>query len=153
MYVYGVYMYDCKGVSYVFRCMLQWFRTRSCDLDPLREIRSCTRYGSDTQAIRKPTNGMIWRFVPVRAVETRRRFGSKIASFHVSVSSCLFSYLPLSVGIYILLVSFQVTVWLILLVWLPIFFHEISVSAHPILLFIWAFINIIVCVEDYDFWL
>ena len=69
---------------------------------------SC-RCGSDTQAIRRPIHGMIRRLVPVHAVKTRRRFGSETASFHVSVRSCAFPYLPLSVCIYMLLLSFHVT--------------------------------------------
>jgi len=57
------------------------------DMDPLQDIRICTRYGPDTLAIRRPIHGMIWRSIPLRALKTRRRFGSKTASFHVSVCS------------------------------------------------------------------
>ena len=60
------------------------------DLDPLQEIWIGARYGPNALAIRKPTHGMIRRSVPVRAVKTRRRFGSKTASFYVSV--CLLVY-------------------------------------------------------------
>jgi len=63
----------------------------------------------DTLAIRRSIHRMIPRFIPARAVKTRRRFGSKIASFQVSVRSCAFSYLPLSVCVYILHLSFHVT--------------------------------------------
>jgi len=115
---------------HMFKCMLQWFRTRSCDPDPLREIQSCTSYGFDTQTIQKLTHGMIQRFIKVRVMENRRWFGSKTASFHVSICSCLFSYLPLSVGIYILLVSFHVTFCYILLVWLHGSLHETSMIVH-----------------------
>jgi len=49
------------------------------------------RYGPDTLAIRRPTHGMIRRFVPVRAVKTRRRFGFKTVSFHVIIYSYIIS--------------------------------------------------------------
>jgi len=47
-------------------------------------------------------------FISVRAVYTRRLFGSKIASFLVSVCSYVISYLLLSVRVYMLLVIFHV---------------------------------------------
>jgi len=65
------------------------------DSDPLVRpdpIRISPRYGSDTLAIQRPIHEMIWRFIPVHAVKAIRRFGFKIASFHVSVYSCVFSY-------------------------------------------------------------
>ena len=51
------------------------------DPDP---IRICARCGPDIMVIQRPI-GMIRRPIPVRAVKTRRRFGSETASFHVSV--------------------------------------------------------------------
>ena len=65
------------------------------DPDPIWNRVHC---GADTQAIWIPTHGIIWRFVSVRTVKTRWRFGSETVSFHVSICSCVFSYLPLSVG-------------------------------------------------------
>ena len=81
-------------------------RTVSGDPDPIR-IRA--RCGPDTMVIQRPIHGTICRSVLVRAVKTRRRFGSETASFHVSVRSCAFPYLPLSVCIYMLHLSFHVT--------------------------------------------
>ena len=127
-----VYVYGCMFMwAHVF--MVAWnsvedslvrFELVTGDPDPIR-IR--VHWGPDTLAIRRPTHRMIQRFVAVRAVKTKWRFGFK---FHVSICSYLFSYLPLSVSIYILLVSFHVTVWFILPVWLPVSLHEASVSVH-----------------------
>jgi len=68
-------------------------QTRSWDPNLITEdqnpIRTCVCCGSDRLAIRRPINGMIRRFLPVRAVKTRRWFGSKTASFHVSVCFCV----------------------------------------------------------------
>ena len=47
------------------------------------------------------THRMIRRSVPVRAVKTRRRFRFKIASFHVSVCSCIISSFIVISSIYI----------------------------------------------------
>ena len=44
---------------------------------------------------------MIWRSVPVHAVKTKRRFGPKTASFHVSVYSYVFPDLLLSVCVHV----------------------------------------------------
>ena len=79
-YIY-VYVYVYVLVYYV--CLVAWLH----------------HYGPDTQAIRRPTHGMISRFVPVRAVKTRRRFESKIASFHVSACSYVFLYLLLPIDV------------------------------------------------------
>jgi len=83
---------------------------------PLREIRTVTgdpdsirilaRYGHDTMAIRRQAHGMIRISVQVRAVKTRRRFGSETASFHVSVRSCVFIVTDM---LYMLPLSFYVT--------------------------------------------
>ena len=70
-------------------------------------IRIHVRYGPDTLAIERLTHGMIWRSVPVHAVKTRRRFGSKITTFHVSVCSCIIFLLIIVSIIYMLSVSFQ----------------------------------------------
>ena len=50
------------------------------------------RCGPDTEEIRRSTHRTIRRSVPVRAVKTRRRFGSQTALFYVSVSYFLFEY-------------------------------------------------------------
>jgi len=113
LYMYGcMYLYTCIcmwGHVYnvcvcvwistcVFGCMSQRYklvvRSKSVtgDTDPIR-IR--VHYGLNTMAIRKLTHGMTWRFVPVCTVKTRRRFGSKIVSFHVSVCSCIISLFTL----------------------------------------------------------
>ena len=121
-------------------------RTHSRDSDPIR-IR--VRCGPDTITIRIPIYGMIQRSVPVRAVKTRRWFGSKIISFHVSVCSCIiFLFIVISI-IYMLLVLFHVTVWYIIPVWLHVSFHVMSVSAH----FIYTIDISIICVISCDSWL
>ena len=79
----------CTVACYSVADSLVRFEPITEDPDPLQEIQICARYGPDTMAIRKPTYGMIQRFVPVRALKTRWRFRSKIASFHVSVYSCV----------------------------------------------------------------
>ena len=50
------------------------------------------------QVIRGPIHEMIQRFIPVRMVKTRRRFGSKTVSFHVSGFFILISTLYLIVS-------------------------------------------------------
>jgi len=87
------------------------------DPDPIWN-RDC--YGHDSQAIRRPIHRMICRSVPVRAVKTRRRFGFKTVSFHVSVCSCIIFLIYCCLYYYILSVSFHVTVWDILPVLLPV---------------------------------
>ena len=82
---------------YLFVCSVACYSI----LDPFGEIRtSCRRSEPDSDScslwtrcmvIRRPIHGMIRRPVPVRAVKTRRRFGSKTSSFHVSVRSCVFT--------------------------------------------------------------
>jgi len=89
MYDVVVHTCVCVCVLCVHGCMLQRYRPIWWDPDPLQELWICARYGPDTLAIRRSTNEMIWRFVPVNAVKTRRRFRSKTVSFHVSVYSCI----------------------------------------------------------------
>ena len=88
-------MYVCVYLyMYVFGYVLQHFRFVRWYPNPATGdpdlIRIRARCEPDTQAIRRPIHGMIRRLVPVRAVKTRRRFGSETASFHVSVRSCVF---------------------------------------------------------------
>jgi len=102
-----LYTYVCLGVClstciyvvmYVYGCMFVWVHVFGCMLQRCGFVRAIqlvigdpnpiqvhVRYGPDTLAIRRSTHEMIWRFVSVRTVETRRRFDSKTASFHVSV--------------------------------------------------------------------
>ena len=73
-------------------------------------IRIHIHCGLDTLAIRSPIHEMIRRFVPVRAVKTRRYFGSETASFHVSVLYFLIEYFSIisrecSLFIYLLSIS------------------------------------------------
>ena len=70
--------------------------------DPDR-IQIRARCGPDTMMIRRPIHVMIRRSVLVRAVKTRRWFGSETASFHVSVCFCLFPYFPLSINTCVLI--------------------------------------------------
>ena len=107
-----IIVHVCVGVyTYVSVCTCGYVRVHLClyvcsvvwysDPDPLREIQSCAHYGPDTQAVRRPTHGTIWRPVLVRTVKTIRRFGFKIVSFYVSVCSYVFSYLLLLVDVYV----------------------------------------------------
>ena len=67
------------------------FQTRLVRSEPItgdpNPIQILARYGPETLAIRKPTHGTIQGSLLVRAMKTRRRFGSKTASFHVSIGS------------------------------------------------------------------
>ena len=91
VWVLSVYLclYVCVG------CVLQCFRPVRWDPNPATgdpyPIRIRARCEPDTQAIRRPTHEIIHRSVSVHAVKTRQQFGSKIASFHVSVCSCVFT--------------------------------------------------------------
>jgi len=93
---WSVYVYESMFVLvHVFGCVLQRFGSvwwdpnlATGDPDPIR-IRA--QFGPDTMVIWRPIHGMIRRSVSVRAVKTRWRFGSKTASFHVSVCSCVFT--------------------------------------------------------------
>ena len=76
--------------SCVWLCVIAT-RTCSCDPNYVRGDSELCRYGSDTLAIRRPIHGMICRSVPGHAVKTRRLFGSKIVSFHVSIFSYIFT--------------------------------------------------------------
>ena len=150
-----MYVYTCI-CTYAWLCVHEYIRVsscarlhvaalriRSCDSSSvtggLNPIRICARYGSDTLAIRKLIHGMIWRFISVNAVETRWQFSSKIAAFHVSIWFCLFPYLSLSTSTCVLLLSFHVTIWDILLVLSFVSLHEILVIIH------------LICVVDMSF--
>jgi len=129
----GVYPYVCTLVFvwvHVLGNMLQRFGLVWWDPDPLRETRICVHRGLNSQENRRPIHEMIWRLVPVRAMKTRWQFGSKIVSFHMSVCSCVFPYLPLSACIYMVLSSFHVTFCYIWLVWLLVSLHETSMIVH-----------------------
>ena len=126
MYTYtgiNVGVHVCVGLlGSVFSVCLDFF---VCSVayysisDPFGEIRtSCkrsgpdsdrARCGPDTMVIQRPIYGMSRRSVLVHAVKTRRRFGSETASFYVSVRSCAFPYIPLSVCVYMLHLSFHVS--------------------------------------------
>ena len=99
-----IYLYVQLHVT-VFRIRL--VRSGPVVEDP-NPIWICARCEPDTMVIRRPIYGMSRRSVLVSAVKTIRQFGSETASFHVSVRSCAFPYLSLSVYIYILHLSFHV---------------------------------------------
>ena len=98
-------------VSSCVRVYVAVFRTLLVRSDPFKEdtdpIRIGARHGSDIQAIRRPILGMIQRSVSVRAVKTRWRFGSKTASFHVSVCYCVFKVIGM---LYMLPLSFHMII-------------------------------------------
>jgi len=138
-YAYCMYVFVYQPVFFVARCSdyrpVWWdpdtfVRSELVTGDP-DSIQNCTRCGPDTLTIRRLTHEMIQRFMLVHALETRRRFGSETASFHVSVCPHVFLYLLLPVVFMYLFVSFHVIIWHILPVWLPIPFHMISVIVHP----------------------
>ena len=104
------------GMCTVYVCVRSWVglhvaavQTRLVRSGPIiRDLVSCSLW-TDIMVIRRPMHEMIRRSVPVRAVKTRRWFDSETVSFHVSVRSYVSPYLPLSVCIYRLLLSFHVT--------------------------------------------
>jgi len=118
-YLYG---YTCEYIMgicwfpFLFVCSIACYsvsnsfvRSELSNRDP-DLIRSCARYAPNTLAIRRSMHRMIQRFVPVHAVKTRRRFGSKTTSFHVSVCSCtIFLFIVVS-SINMLLALFYMTV-------------------------------------------
>ena len=114
----------------VYGCVVQLSGPVWWDPDPLRDIGFGAGYRPDALAIQRPIHEMICKLVLVRAVKTRRRFGSKTASFHVSVVLMSFSYLPLSICICVLLLLFHVIIWCILPVWLLVSLDETSMIVH-----------------------
>jgi len=145
MYVHTyIYMYVCVGIRvcmyyvsmcvcvrmrlYIILCVrlrVVAIRTRSWDPNLLHEIQICARCGPETLAIWRPIHGMIWKFLPVRAVKTRRWFGSKIASFHVSVRPYIFLYLLLlvDVSVSVCIIPCDCIIYIIP-VWLPVSLWE-----------------------------
>ena len=131
VYVYGMYMYGrmfvwIHGLGYV----LQRSGPARWDPDPLRQIWSYVVM--DPISRRFEDWSMGWSGDSQRLVQWRSYGNSVPKSRHFMwvLAFISFPYLPLSVGIYILLVSFHVTFRLILPVWLPVFLHETSVSVH-----------------------
>jgi len=140
-YVYVCSICMCTGVcSCEFMCSVaccsdadSFVRSEPVtgDSDP---IRIHDRYGPDSQAIRRPIHRIIGWSVLVRAVKSRQRFDFKIASFHVSICSCIIFLIYHCLYYYMLPVSFHVTVWDILTVLLSISLHETSVNSYRIYL-------------------
>ena len=114
----------------VFGGILQRYELVWWDPDPLQETWICARFEPYSVAIRRPVHEMIWRFVPIHTVKTRRWFGFKTASFHVSVCSYVIFLFIVASSTYMLLVLFHVIIWYIWPVWLPILFHMMSVNVH-----------------------
>jgi len=162
-----VYVYICMYVLYVcipvcgcvhvylcvrvFTCacgyVLQRFEPVGEDLDLLREIQTCTRYGPDSLAIWKLIHEMIWRFVLVRAVKTRWWSDLKSCHFMWVFVHVSFTYLSLSVLSICYLYHFM---------WPSDLFYQYDYLYHfmrhqrAFTLFIqliWAFISIISCVS------
>jgi len=75
----------------VYGYVVQRYRPVWWDSDLLQKIQFSARYEPDTLAIQRPTHVMIRRFILVHAVKTRRWFGFKLTSFHVSVCSYVIS--------------------------------------------------------------
>ena len=88
------------------------------DLDP---IQICARYRPNTLAIRRLIHGMICRSVLARAVKTRRRFGSKTTSFHLSVCFCLiFSFTVINMYLF----------YFYHFMWLSVIFYQFDYLYH-----------------------
>jgi len=125
---------------YVCKCMYEYawvyimcvrlrataLRTRSCSSNQNKrsgpDPNSCslwTQYTSES----KTDPWMIQGLVPVRAVKTRRQFRPKTVSFHISVCFCIISLFIVVSSICMLLVSFHVTIWIILPVCLCVLLH------------------------------
>ena len=106
LWVYIVYL--CGRVSMCVRLYVAAFRTHLVRPGPITETRTFVCWGPDTLTIRRPTHEMIRRFVLVRAVKTRWRFGSKTVSFHVSACYYVISLFTVVSSVYMLLLSFHV---------------------------------------------
>ena len=91
-------------------------------------------WSKDTLAIRRPIHRMIQRFVSIHAVKIKQQFGSKIASFHVSVCSISLSQFTIVSSVHMLPLLLHVTLYFILPVWLHVSLHESSMSVHIIYL-------------------
>jgi len=143
MYV-GVHVWVCTCDLHVWVCyvcmlislslyMIAWYS----DTDPFGESRTrCRRF--KIVFVMDPIH---WRFEnwptgrfeePYRFVQWRPDGNSDLKPryFMWVFALVLFSYLPLSVDICVLIVLFHVIVWYTLLVWLPVSFHVIPVSIH-----------------------
>jgi len=137
-YFMCVYTFICVHV-WVCECMCMisfvWlhitaFQTHSCDPNSVTGDSNLCRYGPNTLAIRRTTHGMSgdsYQFVQWRPDGD---LDPKLRHFMWVFAFVLFSYLPLSIGNCVLLVSFHVIVWFILPVWLCVSLHEVSVSVH-----------------------
>ena len=84
---------ECLVACYSITDSFVRFELVTWDTNP---IRIHVRCGPDILAIRRLTHRMIQRFVPVRAVKTRRRLGSKIASF-----MWVFFYWSISISVFL----------------------------------------------------
>ena len=98
-HVWSAYMGTCVSVlcmcwfsfSLCIGWELQWFEHHLCDPNLVIGDSDLCSSWTDTIVIRRPMHKIIRRFVAVCAGKIRLRFGSKIASFHVSVCFCLIS--------------------------------------------------------------
>ena len=138
-YLYGYMCEYIMGMYYFpsplcVRLRVTAFWTRSCGpnsitgdsaLCPLR-----TRYTGDSKTI----HVIIRRSVSVRAMKTRRRFGSKTASFHVSACSCIiFLIYRCQYYIYVIsIISCNFLRYFTIIIIVSV--HESSVSVHLIYL-------------------
>ena len=123
------FMFICMCLVTCYNVVDLFVRSEAV-IGDLELIQICGCYGPDALVIRRLTHKMIRRFVPVRAVKIRRWFGFKTASFHVSVCSCIISLFLIVNIIYMLPVSFHLTVSYIWPVWLPVPFHITSMTVQ-----------------------
>ena len=120
-YAYGyitVRVYICVHVSSCVRLRVVAIRTRLGNPNSIAGVLDCARYGPDTLAIWRPAYEMIWRSIPVHAVKTRWRFGSKIASFLVNVCSyIIFLFTIVSKRLYVTrIISYERLIYFIIMI-------------------------------------
>ena len=122
----------------MYACVLQRLRIHSCDSNPVTEdpkmIQIHDRRVPIHQAIRRSTHEIVRRSVPVHAVQTWWQFRPETVLFHVSICSCIIFLFIIVSSINMLPISFHVTVWFILPLWLCVSLYETSVGVHLIYL-------------------
>ena len=130
------YMCECVICVLIFLPLCVWLRVTAITDSFVRSKLSNRRFGF------VPVMHLIhwgfedrhikWSGDPYGFVQWRPDGNSDPKSRHFKwvFALVLFSYLPLLMGICILLASFHLNIWFFLPVWLPVSFHVMSVSTH-----------------------
>jgi len=156
-------MYGCTSVR-VYICVRAFMGECVCVSVAAYGLARAIRTGNRTPEFVFAVDPIHWRFEgwhtrwfgdPYRFVQWRpdSDLDPKSRHFMWVFAFVLFSYLPLSIGICILLVLFHVTIWYILPVWLPVSLHEASVGVHFNFVVYRAPISVISYVDVCHFWL